>query len=74
MTITGEVLANELFDKALDKLEDTEADDFSKESIYDLIRLLIEYTDIERLKKCYQMCVPYIENKTKRKEQKKAYR
>ncbi|XP_035739840.1 RRP12-like protein isoform X2 [Vespa mandarinia] len=74
LTITDKILVNELFDKSLSKLNDVEADDFFKESVYDLIRLLIEYTDIDRLKKFYDMCLPYIEDKTKRKEQKKAYR
>lgn len=67
-------MANELFDKALTKLGDADADDFFKESVCDLIRLLVEYTDIDRLQKFYEMCIPYIEDKTKRKEQKKAYR
>nr|XP_050844800.1 RRP12-like protein [Vespula vulgaris] len=74
LTITEKVLANELFDKALTKLGDADADDFFKESVCDLIRLLVEYTDIDRLQKFYEMCIPYIEDKTKRKEQKKAYR
>ncbi|KAI4479190.1 hypothetical protein M0804_011329 [Polistes exclamans] len=74
LKITQQELICELFDKALTKLKDTEVDDFTKESIYDLIRLLIEFTDVGRIKQFYDMCVPYIQSKTKGKEQKKAYK
>lgn len=74
LTITDKELTNELFDKALARLSDTEVDEFFKESVYDLIRLLVEYTDTDRLKKFYDMCIPFIKDKKKPKEQKKAYR
>ncbi|XP_015188841.1 PREDICTED: RRP12-like protein [Polistes dominula] len=74
LKITQQQLICELFDKALDKLKGTEIDDYTKESIYDLIRLLIEFTDVSRIKQFYDMCVPYIRDKTKGKEQKKAYK
>ncbi|KAK2577073.1 hypothetical protein KPH14_005885 [Odynerus spinipes] len=74
LTITDKELANELFDKALTRLSDTEVDEFFKESVYDLIRLLVEHTDTDRLKKLYDMCISFIKDKTKPKEQKKAYR
>jgi len=74
MTITSSELANELFDRAFKKLNETNADTFFKESIYDIIRVLIGYTDITRLSKCYDMCILFLKDNTKQKEQKKAYR
>ncbi|KAL0112098.1 hypothetical protein PUN28_013375 [Cardiocondyla obscurior] len=75
MTIASTELANQLFDRALAKLEEPDADDFFKESVYDLMRALIGYTDVDRLSKHYQdVCVPMFKDDTKRKEQKKAYR
>ncbi|XP_014485127.1 PREDICTED: RRP12-like protein isoform X2 [Dinoponera quadriceps] len=75
LTIASKELANELFDRALSKLsEPAGTDDFAKESIYDLIRVLIGYTDADRLKGYYDMCVPFLRDDGKQKEQKKAYR
>ncbi|KAM0736189.1 RRP12-like protein [Formica fusca] len=74
MTIASGDLANEMFERALNKLDEPGKDDFFKESVYDLIRVLIGYTDIEKLKKYYDMCVPLLKDDTKQKEQKKAYR
>ncbi|TGZ37069.1 RRP12-like protein [Temnothorax longispinosus] len=74
VTIASSDLANELFDRALSKLDEPDADDFFKESVYDLTRALIGYTDVDRLSKYYDACVPVLKNATKRKEQKKAYR
>ncbi|XP_077282524.1 RRP12-like protein [Temnothorax americanus] len=74
VTIASSDLANELFDRALSKLDEPDADDFFKESVYDLTRALIGYTDVDRLRKYYDACVPVLKNATKRKEQKKAYR
>ncbi|KMQ96335.1 rrp12-like protein [Lasius niger] len=74
MTIVNSDLANEMFERALSKLDEPGADDFFKESVYDLIRVLIGYTDVDKLRKYYDMCVPVLKDDTKRKEQKKAYR
>lgn len=74
MTITSSDLANELFDRALSKLDEPDADDFFKESVYDLTRALIGYTGADRLSKHYDLCVPVLKDNTKQKEQKKAYR
>ncbi|XP_018354107.1 PREDICTED: RRP12-like protein [Trachymyrmex septentrionalis] len=74
ITITSSDLANYLFDRAQSKLEEPDADDFFKESIYDLMRALIGYTDVDRLSKYYDKCVSILKDDTKRKEQKKAYR
>ncbi|XP_011686333.1 PREDICTED: RRP12-like protein [Wasmannia auropunctata] len=76
MTIASSDLANDLFDRALSKLEQSSnADDFFRESVYDLTRGLIGYIDIDRLSKHYEKaCVPVLKDNTKQKEQKKAYR
>lgn len=74
MTIASSDLANEMFERALSKLDESGANDFFKDSVYDLIRVLIGYTDIEKLRKYYDMCVPLLKDGTKQKEQKKAYR
>ncbi|XP_076630716.1 RRP12-like protein [Colletes latitarsis] len=72
--ITNKELIHELFDRALHKLNEPNIDDFFKESVHDIIRLLIEYTDIDRLKTFYDICVPALKTSSNMKEQKKAYR
>ncbi|EFN82732.1 RRP12-like protein [Harpegnathos saltator] len=74
LTIASKELANELFDRAFANLDKPDADNFFKESIYDLIRVLIGYTDIDKLTRYYEICMPLLKDVTKRKEQKKAYR
>ncbi|XP_033203361.2 RRP12-like protein isoform X1 [Bombus vancouverensis nearcticus] len=74
LTIADKELVQELFDRALFKLKEPDIDDFFKESIHDIIRLFINYTDINRLKTFYDMCVPLLKEISKTKEQKKAYR
>lgn len=74
MTIVNSDLSNELFDRAQSKLKEPDANDFFKESVYDLTRALIGYTDVTRLSKYYDKCVLVLKDDTKRKEQKKAYR
>lgn len=74
LTIVNSDLANEMFERAIGKLDEPNANDFFKESVYDLIRVLIGYTDVDKLKKYYDKCMPVLKDKTKRKEQKKAYR
>lgn len=74
LTIADKELVHELFDRALFKLKEPDIDDFFKESIHDIIRLFINYTDINRLKTFYDMCVPLLKEISKTKEQKKAYR
>ncbi|OAD59899.1 RRP12-like protein [Eufriesea mexicana] len=74
LTITNEDLIHELFDRALCKFNEPNDDDFFKESIYDIIRLLTTYADTDRLKMFYDMCIPILKESSKVKEQKKAYR
>ncbi|XP_011170370.3 RRP12-like protein [Solenopsis invicta] len=75
LTIASSELANELFDRALIRLEEPGADDFFKESVYDLTRVLIGHTDVDRLSEHYdRTCVSYLKDTSKRREQKKAYR
>lgn len=74
LTIVSSDLANEMFERALSKINEPGADEFFKESVYDLIRVLIGYTDVNKLKKYYDICMPILKDDTKQKEQKKAYR
>ncbi|XP_078033343.1 RRP12-like protein [Augochlora pura] len=74
LSITNKELINELYDRALTRLSEPNTDDFFKESVHDIIRLLIEYTDIDRIKNFYDICTPAFKTSSKMKEQKKAYR
>ncbi|EZA47728.1 RRP12-like protein [Ooceraea biroi] len=74
ITITSSELANELFDNALRNFNNPDANTFLKESIHDLIRVLIGYADVTKLKVCYGMYVSFLKDNAKQKEQKKAYR
>ncbi|XP_076301341.1 RRP12-like protein isoform X1 [Lasioglossum baleicum] len=74
ISITSTSLINELYDRALTRLNEPNADDFFKESVHDIIRVLIEYTDIDRIKAFYDICTPVLKTSSKMKEQKKAYR
>ncbi|XP_017799417.1 PREDICTED: RRP12-like protein [Habropoda laboriosa] len=74
LLITNKDLVHELFDRALLRLQEPNTDDFFKESVHDIIRLLIEYTDSDRLQTFYDMCLPALKESSKFKEQKKAYR
>ena len=65
LTITDKELVHELFDRALFKLKEPDIDDFFKESIHDIIRLFINYTDINRLKTFYDMSVPLLKEISK---------
>ncbi|KAG7200816.1 hypothetical protein KM043_003187 [Ampulex compressa] len=74
LTITNQNLANELFDRAFDRLVNLDTDDFIMESACDILRVLMGYTDLARLKTLYDVCVPYLKDNSKGKKQKKAYR
>lgn len=56
------------------KIQEETTDEFEKESIFDLLRLFAQFTDIGNLKTVYEFCVPLIMSKENQKEQKKAYR
>lgn len=74
LTITSRELVQELFDRAMCRLNEPNTNDFFKESVHDIIRLLIEYTDIDRLKMFYDICISSLKESSMIKEQKKAYR
>ncbi|XP_058797316.1 RRP12-like protein [Phymastichus coffea] len=74
MKITSKDLVGELFDKALENLTKTNETDFFKESIFDLVRVLCQHTDIDRIKLLYEKCTALFEDTKHQKEQKKAYR
>ena len=56
------------------KIQEETIDEFEKESIFDLLRLFVQFTDIGKLKTAYDFCVPLLMSKENQKEQKKAYR
>lgn len=74
LKITSKELVGELFDKALNNLEKSNETEFFKESIFDLVRLLCQFTDINRVQVLYEKCVPILADTKHQKEQKKAYR
>lgn len=74
LSITTPDLTGELFDNALDKLAAPETDEFTKESVFDLIRILTQYTDEQRIKTLFKKSVPLFADMKHQKEQKKAYR
>lgn len=74
LSITSKDLVGDLFDKAIAKLEEEGAEEYFKESISDLIRIMAKHIDEERLKDYYDKCTQIIMDDKKLKEQKKAYR
>jgi hypothetical protein len=67
-------LRHELFDRALEKLNTSDADAFVKESVLDLLRALLAYQDKSRLAQMYAVCEDRLANTKNLHEQKKAYR
>ncbi|XP_069705584.1 RRP12-like protein [Periplaneta americana] len=74
LQIANHELCHEMFDRALDKLNAEEVDDFVKESVLDLLRALLCYQDEERLARLYTCCEDRLVNVKNHHEQKKAYR
>ncbi|XP_015121144.1 RRP12-like protein [Diachasma alloeum] len=74
LTITPMEVTGELFDKALGKLEAEGTDDFTKQSVFDLIRVVTQFTDRTRLQSLYDKIVPLLLEDKHPKDQKKAYR
>ncbi|XP_033220095.1 RRP12-like protein [Belonocnema kinseyi] len=74
LSITSEDFLTTFFKKAMTKIQEETTDEFEKESIFDLLRLFAQFTDIGNLKTVYEFCVPLIMSKENQKEQKKAYR
>lgn len=74
LTVTDKNLVGEMFDTALNKIVETKDNDFLRESLIDLVRLLTEYTDINRIKILYDKIVPTLKDDKHPKDQKKAYR
>lgn len=74
LMVTDKNLVGELFDTALSKIIEVKDNDFLRESLIDLVRLLTEYTDIKRIKILYEKIVPTLKDDKHPKDQKKAYR
>lgn len=67
-----------MFDKALNRLEEKKEEAFNKESVMDLIKVLIPYQDENRLEKIYSKCLKTLkevkDKKGDKKDEKKSYR
>lgn len=78
LTIAKPELTQQLFENALERLQNVEkgenTDGFVKESILDLIRVLVPYQSLEGIEKLYQEHVKVLPDIKNNKEQKKAYR
>ncbi|XP_049862058.1 RRP12-like protein [Schistocerca gregaria] len=74
LEITDSPLRNDLFDRAVIKLNAEDSDDFVKKSILDLLRLLLPYQDVKRLSKLYEHCKQLVPQIKDRQQQKKSYR
>jgi hypothetical protein len=74
LQITNPELCQDLFDRALEKLNTGDVDAFVKESVLDLLRALLPYQDKSRLAQLYSCCEARLTNTKNLHEQKKAYR
>lgn len=74
LNITNAELTGELFDKALGILQDPQSDEYLKQSVFDIIRVLVQFTDRSKLTQLYDICAPLLMATNHPKEQKKSYR
>lgn len=74
LKISEKELTKELFDKALDKVENKETEEFIKESVMDLLRALLAYQNQQDIGKLYTEIIEKIKEIDNHKEQKKYYR
>jgi hypothetical protein len=74
LQIASPELCQELFDRALEKLNTADVDVFVRESVLDLLRALMSYQDKSRLAQLYSICEDRLSNTKNLHEQKKAYR
>jgi ribosomal RNA-processing protein 12 len=74
LQIASPELCQELFDRALEKLNSTDVDVSLRESVLDLLRALLPYQDKSRLAQLFSVCQETLSNTKNHHEQKKAYR
>ncbi|KAK6629400.1 hypothetical protein RUM43_003217 [Polyplax serrata] len=75
LTITSPEQCGDLFDRVLKRMEETDKEDlFSKESLMDILKLLLPYQNNERLNVVYEMCLKILKTTKCKKEEKKFYR
>jgi ribosomal RNA-processing protein 12 len=67
-------LCAELFERAFGRLENTEESDFMKESVLDLLRVLLPYQASENIAKLFDLMKSRIGETEDFKRQKKYYR
>jgi len=60
LKIADSAVITNMYDKALEKGNDTKSDDFTKEAIFDLLCCLLEYIDVERMTNLYKCVVDNI--------------
>ncbi|KAF7995254.1 hypothetical protein HCN44_004726 [Aphidius gifuensis] len=74
LTIAPKQLVVELFDKIIEKIDNKETDDYTIHSLYDLLKIIIQYIDENKLEYIYNKFIPIINQRSRAKLQKKIYR
>lgn len=72
-TLADTQLLNEMFDKAFGRANDDSTDAFVRDSCLELVRALLSYVDVTRVKMMYEMGLTQLANKD-HKVQKRSYR
>ena len=73
LSIASVELTRSMFDSAFGKFDNTSNDQFVRDSILDLLRIMLPYMDVMRIEQLYKVCVNKLTS-SDYKEQKKAYR
>lgn len=68
------MLTKELFDRALEKVQNKESEEFIKENVMDLLKALLPYQQDQDIAKLYNEVIAKIKETDNHKEQKKYYR
>ncbi|KAJ9588968.1 hypothetical protein L9F63_017728 [Diploptera punctata] len=74
LKVTDAGHCHDLFDRAVQKLDEENIDAHTKESIFDLLRALLPYEDTSRIGQLFSCCETRLSNTKNHHEQKKAYR
>uniref|UniRef100_T1I3K1 NUC173 domain-containing protein n=1 Tax=Rhodnius prolixus TaxID=13249 RepID=T1I3K1_RHOPR len=74
LKISEKVLTKELFDRALEKVQNKESEEFIKENVMDLLKALLPYQQDQDIAKLYNEVIAKIKETDNHKEQKKYYR
>lgn len=74
LSISSRETIGKLFDDILKQLDGNESDDFLKEALFDLIQILINFIDKNKLKNIYETCAVMINDKKNFIDQQKWYK